>query len=288
MRDSAGRVAAIALVSAREALRSRSMLIAVILNVLYLLLLLGLGALLWSAGFDEVVGRASGANQTELIVRFLLGFAVAGASTLALFTGLFSSVGTIANEIERGTILAVAARPVSRWEIVLGKFVGNGLLAVAYLVTQGIVIGLIVTVLSGIWVTDLPVTLALLALNVLIMVALAVAGSTRLGMVPNGTVLVVAYLGISQVGILYAIGTLSGQLILRDVADWSRLALPVPQVSDLAGEILSGPLGTFARRALQGQQVLIPTHEWIWIYALGYLLAMLALASWSLNRRDLR
>ena len=288
MRASAGRVAAIAALSAREAFRSRSMLIAVILNVFYLLLLLGLGVLLWNAGFDEVVGGVRGPEQREMIVRFLLGFAIAGASTLALFTGLFSSVGTIGNEIERGTILAVAARPVSRWEIVIGKFVGNGLLAVAYLVVQGVVIGLIVAALLGIWLTDLLVALALLALNVLIMVALAVAGSTRLAMVPNGIVLVVAYLGISQVGILYAIGTLSGELILRDIADWSRLALPVPQVSDLAGQILSGPLGAFARRALQGQQVLIPTHDWIWIYALVYLVGTLGLACWSLARRDLR
>jgi Cu-processing system permease protein len=264
------------------------MLIAVILNVFYLLLLLGLGTVLWNAGFDELVGGVRGANQREMIGRFLLGFAIAGASTLALFTGLFSSVGTIANEIERGTILAVAARPVSRWEIVAGKFLGNALLAVCYLVIQGIVIGLIVAALLGVWLTDLLVALALLALNILIMVALAVAGSTRLPMVANGIVLVVAYLGISQVGILYAIGTLSGELILRDIADWSRLALPVPQVSDLASQILSGPLGAFARSTLQGQQVLIPTHDWIWIYALAYLLAVLGLACWSLARRDLR
>jgi ABC-type transport system involved in multi-copper enzyme maturation permease subunit len=284
---SANRLAAIASATARETLRSRSMLVAVILNLLYLGLLTLIGWVLWTSGLDQAARALDDAGARESVVRTILFFGIAGASTLALFTGVFSSVGAVAGEIERGTILALAARPVARWEIVLGKFLGNGLLGVAYLVSQGLLIGLVVAALSGVWVTDLLLTLGLLSLNVLVMVALALAGSTRLTSVANGVAIVVLYLALTNTGLLFFLGTLVDSALLRGAADWSRLILPVGEVSDLAGRVLLGAQAELVTGAA-GSRAGLPVHDWIWLYALGYLVVVLALGGWSLARRDLR
>ena len=283
VRGSLGRVAAIASLSARETLRSRSMVVAVVLNLIYLGLLALTAVSLQGAGLEEAFELA----PRDAVSRITLSVGIAGASMLALFLGLFSSVGAIANEIERGTILAVAARPVSRWEIVLGKFLGNGVLAVAYLVVQGLAIGVVLAALTGIFVTDLLVTLALLSLNVLIVVAVALLGSTRMSMVANAVVVIVSFFALTNTGILYVIGEFTDDALLRAIAEWSRLVLPVGAISDHAGMILQGPTGRLAREALEGR-VLLPRWDWSWIYGLGYLAAVLGLAGWSLMRRDLR
>jgi Cu-processing system permease protein len=284
---SANRVAAIASATARETLRSRSMLVAVILNLLYLALLSLVGWLLWTAGLDRAAPALDQPAAREAVIRGILLYSIVGGSTLALFIGVFSSVGAVSGEIERGTILALAARPVARWEILLGKFLGNGLLAVAYLVGQGLLIGLVVAALSGVWVPDLLAALGLLSLNVLVLVAVSLAGSTRLGTAANGVTVVVFWLGLTNTGLLFALGTLVDEPLLRQAADWSRLALPVGEVGDLAGRVLLGPQARLFQEAA-GSRAGLPVHDWIWLYALGYLVAVLALGSWSLARRDLR
>ena len=287
---SLGRILAVASLSAREAFRSRSMLVAIILNVLYLGFLAFLGfALGQSIGAEEAAFL-----NADVAVRLFLTFALGGASALALFTGVFGSVGSIAGEIERGTILAVVARPIDRWEIVAGKFIGHGALALTYLLAQGLVIGAAVAVLTGRWIGDLVPYLTLLGLNVLIMVGLALAGSTRLSTVANAICVVVLYLALTNTGILYFIGGMIEDRAIQAVADYSRFILPVGPISDIAGEILAGPAvalltggGAGAAEAL-GRDVILPRRDWMWLYGVAYLVAMLVLAGWSLRRRDLR
>ena len=280
-----GRLTAVASLASRETLRSRAMLIAVILNVLYLLIVALVGYILWTEGLDQLAAGL-GEEAREELVRVILLFGVAGASTLALFMGVFSSVCANGGEIERGTILALAARPVARWEILVGKFLGSAGLAAVYLVVQGLLIGLAAGLLSGIWIPELVVTLALLALNVFVMIAVAVALSTRLSTVANAIVIVVLFLALTNTGLLFLLGQLVGSELLRGAADWSRLLLPVDVVSDLAGEILLGERLAALLGAGQGSP--LPTHEWVWAYALAYLVAVLVLGAWSLARRDLR
>lgn len=281
------RISAIARLTARETLRSRSMVIAVVLNLAYLGLFALVAATALSSERGAALGRVPATFQRD-IVRFLLSFAIAGASNLALFVGIFASAGAISNEIERGTILAVAARPVARWEIVAGKFLGNGLLSCAYLVSQGLLVGGAVALLAGYWTNDLLVALALLSLNVLIMVAVAVAGSTRLNTLANAIVIIVLYLALVNTGLLYGIGAFLEDDLLRGIADWSRLLLPVGEVGDMAGRRLAGPFGALAEGELNGRAILLPTRDWISFYAALYLGVVLILAGWSLTRRDLR
>jgi ABC-type transport system involved in multi-copper enzyme maturation permease subunit len=287
---SVGRVLAITSLSLREALHSRTMIVAIILNVLYLGFLALLGfAFANSGGIDELPFLASG----DIPTRIFLSIALGGASGLALFIGVFSSVGSIANEIERGTILAVVARPVDRWEIVLGKFLGHGLLALVFLFVDSLIIALVTSVFTGHFIPDLLPYLALLGLNVLIMIAVSLAGSTRFSTVANAVIVIVLYIALTNTGIIYLIGFLINADNVQFIADASRFLLPIPLVSQLADDVLIGPAAAFLGGAggaggVLGDDATLPLREWAWLYGLGYLAFMLLLATVSLRRRDLR
>lgn len=287
---SAGRIAAFAALGFRESYRSRSFIVAVVLNVLYFGLLVLIGLAVDGAARAEGQGGLGALLRGETAVRFLLWFALGGASTLALFVGVFSSVGAIATEIERGTILAVVARPTSRWEIVLGKLIGYGALSVLYLVIVSLAIAAVLFAMTGVWVPEIWPALALMALNIVVMVALSLLGSTRFSTVANAVIIVVLYLALTNTGILFGIGQLLNSGLLRDIADYARFLLPVGPVSDQAGYLLLGPGAAFVEQAPGSGapgEFLLPRRE-LWIYELLYLPAVVALGALSLTYRDLR
>jgi ABC-type transport system involved in multi-copper enzyme maturation permease subunit len=280
---------AVARLSASEMLRSRSMLIAGILNLL-ILGLLGLGAYSIARSLpEELRSELNTPVAREAAVRVMLLTAMGLASLMAMFVGLFGSAGAIGGEIERGTILAIAARPIDRWEILLGKFLGNSVLVVIYLVVQMLAVAVLLALLTGIWVGDVLPSIALHALAVVLVVALAIAASTRLGAVPNAisvSVLAFALAG-PGIGILYGIAVLTRSELLQQGVEWSRFVLPTGPLGDLADQRLAGTANTALFQASAGAS-LFPVYDWVPLYALIYLVAVLALGSWSLNRRDLR
>lgn len=280
---------AVARLSASEMLRSRSMLIAGILNLL-ILGLLGLGAYSIARSLpEELRSELNTPVAREAAVRVMLLTAMGLASLMAMFVGLFGSAGAIGGEIERGTILAIAARPIGRWEILLGKFLGNSVLVVIYLVVQMLAVAVLLALLTGIWVGDVLPSIALHALAVVLVVALAVAASTRLGAVPNAisvSVLAFALAG-PGIGILYGIAVLTRSELLQQGVEWSRFVLPTGPLGDLADQRLAGTANTALFQASAGAS-LFPVYDWVPLYALIYLVAVLALGAWSLNRRDLR
>jgi ABC-2 type transport system permease protein len=291
MKDRVMRIAAVAALSAREMLRSRSMLIAAILNFI-ILALLGIAAYSIARSLPpELSSQLDTPVAREAAVRFMLLTAMGLASLMAMFVGLFGSAGAIGGEIERGTILAIAARPIDRWEILLGKFLGNAALVVAYFVVQMLIVAALLAAVTRIWVGDLWVSIALHALAVVLVVALAIATSTRLGAVPNAiTVSVLAFaLAGPGIGILYGIALITRSELLQQTVEWARFVLPTGPLGDLADQRLAGAASAALFQTAAGQQAsLFPVYDWTPLYALVYLVAVLAIGAWSLSRRDLR
>jgi len=103
------RLAALGATSFRQALRDK------VLHVL-----VGFGGLM-------VVGSLI---ISELTVgeraRIVMDLGMTATSLLANFVAVFVTVGQVAREIERRTIVVVATKPVARWEILVGRFAGMG------------------------------------------------------------------------------------------------------------------------------------------------------------------
>ena len=78
----------------------------------------------------------SAANNTQQVQAMVLGLMsgiMALASGFGSLLAAWAATDTIASEMRSGTILAVMARPVRRWEFLLGKYLGVQLLMVVYI-----------------------------------------------------------------------------------------------------------------------------------------------------------
>ncbi len=72
------------------------------------------------------------AEQMQAAVLPLIGAMMALVSGFGSLLAAWAAADTVAGEMRSGTILAVMARPVRRWEFLLGKYLGVQLLMVVY------------------------------------------------------------------------------------------------------------------------------------------------------------
>lgn len=289
MRAALGRVVTIAGFTVRETIHGRGLLIAALASLGVIALAGVVGAVFW-VNLDQLAGQQGlgEALAREVSARIALSIALGGLSFIAILLTLFLGADTIAGEISRGTILALAARPVARAEIVLGKALGLLLPTVILLTLLGAASTVGTGALSGVWVGDALPALALLALDLAVMLAVAVAISTRLSRTAGTVALLVAYFGITNLAQLFAIGQALDNDWLQQGAVWGRLLLPVGEVSDLAGRLLAGPLTTLAEGLVRGVTAGFEPRPWIVAYAALFLVAAIALGCLGLARRDLR
>jgi len=101
------RVLVVASNTFREAVRDR-----VLYNLVFFALLM-----IASAG---VVGQISVDIETTVMISLGL----SAISLIGLLIAIFTGVGLVSKEIDKRTLHAVLARPLSRWEFLLGKFCG--------------------------------------------------------------------------------------------------------------------------------------------------------------------
>lgn len=283
------RVLAVAALTFREAWRRKIVVAAVAMSAAFLVLYgLGLHFAATSPGSTDATApqallRAAAAAQ-------MLSVGLFPASFILAFTAVFASAGTIAGELETGVLYGVLARPVRRWELVVGKFVGLATMLAAYaLVLVSAVVGLAAWQI-GTHVNAVPASLALFVLEPIILLALAVLGSTRLPTLANGVLVTAAYgIGfvgglIEQIGALIGsntmsqIGIVSSLLMPFDAVHRKAVALLVPGGSQLAG---GGPsiLAT-------GTISAVPS-AWMVAWAVGYVLCAVLFAARVFSRRDL-
>ena len=61
-----------------------------------------------------------------------MAFAVFIIFFLAAVMGIFAAIGTIAGEVDMGTFQAILPKPIRRWEVVLGKWLGYAIMLALY------------------------------------------------------------------------------------------------------------------------------------------------------------
>ncbi len=189
-------IATITLLTFNEARRRRMVLVALVMGVLFLLL--------YSVGFrlikSEVRGEAAG---SEIMLHFgynlllMAGFNVVHFLTVML--AIFSSVDTVSGEIASHTIQTLVTKPVRRYEVLLGKWLGYALMIIPYVVLLGG--GILLSVyLQARYLPSNPLqALALLLLEALVLFSLSLLGGTRFSTLTNGVMLFMLY-GVAFIG----------------------------------------------------------------------------------------
>jgi Cu-processing system permease protein len=187
----------IARLTFQEAARRRILLSALILGLLFLIIF-GIGFHFITADFEKNF-QQSRLIEISQIRNMLLMAGMYVVNFLTAMMTVLTSVDTLSGEINSGTIQTLVSKPIRRWEIVLGKWLGFAGMLTMYLLLMGGGVMVLIYLRSG-YVAPHPLpALALLWLNALILLSVSLLGGTSLSTLANG-VLVFGVYGIAFIG----------------------------------------------------------------------------------------
>lgn len=206
------------------------------------------------------------------------------ASLLALLTGVVS----IASDIADGTLQAVVPRPVRRWQIVFGKWLGLAVVLTIYLAFTTLAATATVWALGEYFPSAFLSSLGLMLVGILLLLSLCVAVSTVCPTLAGGVVAFMLYSVGTLGGLIGQIGVLANNRTMEDISFVTNLLMPADAVSRLAAVNLRPDL-PLASLALTGGPFgsLSPPPDWIGAYAVVYAVLALASAVFLFRRRDL-
>ena len=242
----------------REALRNR---------LLYTLLFFAVALI----GFSILIASLSYV-EGERIIQDL------GLASIRLFSvgiAIFVGIGLIHGEVDRRTIYTILAKPVRRSEFLLGKFLG-------LLLAVWLQLGLMSLAFAGVSLLvgadlDLGYAAALGLVGVELMVVVAVA--TLFSSFTTPMLAALFSLGIYALGHLsrnlYFLGQESDAEGVREVATFIYRVLPDLETFNLSIQAVHG-------LAISGAEV-----GWAILYGAAYSAALLILATFIFERRDL-
>lgn len=221
----------------------------------------------------SLFGRESKSQDVTRLVRSVHGSIAAFLYTAGVFLSVFASAGLISTIFEPGRIELLLSKPIERYHILLGRYIGN-LLVIAlnmfYLVTA---VWIIFGVKTGVWTYNFlfSTTIAVFIFAVLLTVVLLVAVLSE-----SAVLATMVTFGFMIVSPILAQRTTIEKLLS---SEWSRdlvrtLYYAFPKVYDL---------GKMSRELVMGQ----PLESWmpVWSSAL-FGMAVLSAGLFAFSRRN--
>jgi len=271
---------ALASFTLRETLRSRTMVVGLIVSFIYLAMVPVLSS---STGGSAVIGDM---EMKSAAGRDFLSFALGGLNFIGMSMAIFTTLGAIYTEVEKGTILSLITKPIHRWQVIFGKWLGHALLMGSYVLIMGLVLWLTVSLGSGTIIWRFLPAITLITLNIITMVSLTLFFSTFLPVIANAIFVFLLFIFTSNLRVINAIGHTSENFFVVAISNFLRLLLPVSEVSDLASVVLLGrPL---AADMAGTETATFAPRTWAFGYEVVYITGSVLLAAWVFRRRDLR
>lgn len=272
----------------QEVTRKRLLLAVVILTIAFIAIY-GIGSHLLAGEIAR--GSARGANP---VLPFIAGLMTVMAFYIVSFLGgllaVFVSIGALSGELETGTILALAARPVRRWEIVAGKWLALAMLIGGYLAVVSAGVLVIGQLTTGYFPPEPGPAIALILCQALVLLSLAILGSTIFSTLTNGAVTFMLF-GVAWVGgLVESFGTIFdnqsminagivSSLIVPSDALWRGASFHLQPVALIAAQNMSPAANPFTSAT--------PIAAPMVVYSVMYLAACLILAVRRFGSRDL-
>lgn len=231
---------------------------------------------------------------------------------LVLIATLFATSRSIYEEIEDRTMLTLMSKPVSRWEVLVGKYLGIILAALLAVAILGVILMLATYLrIPGDYqlrantlddrearqlhdyrlmhLAGLLPSLILLWLQVSTLAAVGVALSTRFSLVVN----------LPTVILLYVAGNLTrflpfdeGSFVVRGLANVISTLLPYLQVFDLRDLTVYKPIAVAGTSFAQNPSAVPVSTIWIYLaiataYGIAYVTFALSAGLYSFRTREL-
>ena len=239
-----------------------------------------------SGGMSEVrIGL--GVSQVLVFVAFMFSFVLA-------MSAAFLAAPAIAGDIESGTLLAMLARPISRADLVLGRWLGLCLVAGVYAIVSGVLAIGVVARVSGYTPPDPAVAVGGLMGEAIATLTLALALGTRLPAIAAGSISVVCF-GISWFGgvLASAAGLLRAEALVPSM-DGLRLIMPTDLLWRGVIHALEPPLVLLAARGIDTRAfasdpffALTPMSGDALAWTVGWIAVVLLVGVLAFARREL-
>jgi ABC-2 type transport system permease protein len=277
----------IALLTFREASRRKILLSALVLGLLFLIV--------YGLGFHFItVEMEKNLSATELlqlneIRNFLLMAGMYVVNFLTAIMTVLTSVDTLSGEISTGTIHTIVSKPIRRWEVVMGKWLGFAGMITLYLLLMGGGVMGIIFLRSGYSAPHPLRALALIWLNDIVLLSVSLLGGARLSTLANGVLVFglygIAFIGgwIEQIGSFFRDQATSQVAI--NIGIITSLLMPSEALWKRAAHELQSPL-TAVLGVSPFSAGSYPSMAMIF-YALLYIALAIVLAIRQFNGRDL-
>ncbi len=213
-------VLTVAALTLQEAARRR------VLRSLAVLTVALLGLSTW--GFTRLDAEFGSLTTGESLIAAatVLNLVMFGLSLIAALGTAFLAGPTLAGEVESGIALAVMTRPVRRWSILLGKWLGLVVFGGGFITLAGLAQFVVVRVTVGYWPPH-PVTgLALLAAQSAVLLTLGLLLSTAISPMASGIVAVGLFGATWIAGVVGVVGEALNNDGVAQVGVVSRMLLP--------------------------------------------------------------
>src|SRR5437660_6812 len=278
-----------------EALRRRLFLAVVILSIL----IVSAFTILLSIVIHVSLTSNNSGTSTQL---YLLGGGVVITVLAIWMVYLLSSTLTIvftanmiSGEIEAGTFAVIVPKPLTRVEIVLGKWLGYALIVCVYTALMFLSFLAVIYWQTGYWPTGAPYALGMLELGMLVLLGITTLGSSLVPTIVNGAIALMLFIGAPIASIVqYIVKFLNPSALhtVQNITTVINLIIPTDALWHGATFYLLPPAVDFALMGLPqdfnspftaGQ----PVAPALLIWALLYCIALPALAAFRFQHRDL-
>ena len=216
----------------QEAIRRRLFLAVIILSALLLVAFI----ILLSVAINLFQSNSSANGGTLSPQLFLLSGGVFFDILMIWLVYLLSSLltivltaGMISGEVEAGTFAVIVPKPISRTEIVIGKWLGSALILVVYTALMFFAFLAVIYWKTGYWPPQSFSALGTLELGMLALLGLTTMGSAFVPTIVNGAIVLVLFIGApiaSLVQFVVQVITPVQSQVLRNIATVINLIIP--------------------------------------------------------------
>jgi len=277
-----------------EAIRRRLFLAVIILSIL----ILAAFTILLTIVVNDALANPNNGTDSHLM---LLGGGVIITILVMWMLYLLSSMLTIvfsanmiSGEVEAGTFAVIVPKPLRRFEIVLGKWLGYALIVCIYTALMFLAFLGVIYWKTGYWPTGAPYALGTLELAMLALLGITTLGSSTVPTIVNGAIALMLFIGAPTANIVQFIVQFVNPSSLdttQNIATVINLIIPtdalwhgasfylLPSVADL----VALRIGSFNTPFTSGQPMAPALLVWAALYCIG----LPALAALRFQHRDL-
>lgn len=265
----------------RETQRRRILWIGALMGIAFLII--------FGLGFHFIyqdITRQMSAEELLFPLIFLTLAGLYATNFLVVMVAVLISVATISGEIESHTIESLLTKPIGRWTLIAGKWLGYAAIIFVFVLLLPGGVMLIVYLRSGFVLENIVAGLVLIYLEGLVALSVSMAGGTRLSTLANGALAFMLF-GIAFIGgWVEQIGAILRNETAVDVGILTSLIMPTEILWKKASALFEPGLVTGFEFAGPFSVSSQPSNLMI-AYAVVYIFILMLLATWLFSTRDL-